>query len=206
MPIPHQLAAEMAAASDLITVDGELPAAVRKRIFQLIEELSVVDHVSAGYLRRARLAIICANEVLQRISPYPDVLASARAMLRDGVAALSGRYDLQVLQKKNGEFHTRVIDLFQFGEIAFVPVYAGMACFSAINTILFDSNFDVVGENEKSVPPDDWDVSFYAALAVSGGATWEARGCIAHRRSHWQWYLDKAIPLAWDVDVTLELA
>ena len=88
-------------------------------------------------------------------------------------------------------------------EQVFVSVYAGMAVFSAINTILYDTNFDVVGETEQSVPPDDWDAGYYAALAVSGSAIWEAKGGAERRRSYWRLYLQNAIPAAWDVLVPL---
>lgn len=108
-----------------------------------------------GYLRCARLAVICAREVLDRLSPYASVLTAAEAILASGIGALSGQCDLPTFEIANGEYHTKVIDLFEHGEPAFVSVYAGMAVFSAINTILYDTNFDMVGESEKSVPPDD---------------------------------------------------
>lgn len=78
-----------------------------------------------------------------------------------------------------------------------------MTVFAAINTILYDTNFDVVGENEKSVFPDDWDVGYYGALALSGSAVWEEKGGDANRRSYWRWYLESAIPWAWDVLASL---
>lgn len=91
MTIPQRLAASLKAASIFITPDGELPAGSRKDILLLIEELSSVEHVDAGYLRRARLALICAREVLGYIEPYKDVQVDALAMLERGVAALSGK-------------------------------------------------------------------------------------------------------------------
>ncbi|KAG8155164.1 Imm5 family immunity protein [Burkholderia catarinensis] len=204
MNVPQKLADELSSAQALITLDGELPAAVRRGILQLIEELSSAEHADAGYLRRARLAIICAREVVDRLSPYADVLVTARTILASGIAALAGKYDLSVLQRHNDEYHTKVVDLFEHGEVAFVPVYAGMTVFAAINTILYDTNFEVVGENEKSVPPDDWDVGYYGALAVSGSAIWEAKGGAESRRLYWLWYLESALPRAWDVLAPLQ--
>lgn len=199
MTIPQRLAASLKAASIFITPDGELPAGSRKDILLLIEELSSVEHVDAGYLRRARLALICAREVLGYIEPYKDVQVDALTMLERGVAALSGKYALETLKKENGEFHTKVIDLFEYGEVAFVAAYSGMATFAAINIILYDTNFDLIGEDEKGVPPDDWDASYYGALAVSGSAVWEGKGGIESRADYWRWYLEGAIPQAWDV-------
>ncbi|MCA8095971.1 Imm5 family immunity protein [Burkholderia contaminans] len=206
MRIPQHLANALSTATTSITTEGELPAATRKDLIQLIEALSVTEHADAGYLRRARLAVICAREVLDRLSPYASVLTAAEAILTSGIDALSGEYDLATLERTNGEYHTKVIDLLEHGEPAFVSVYAGMAVFSAINTILYDTNFDVVGESEKGVPPDDWDAGYYAALAVSGSAIWEAKGGTERRRSYWLWYLQNAVPLAWDVLVPLRRA
>lgn len=80
-----------------------------------------------------------------------------------------------------------------------------MAAYSAINTISCDTNFDMVGESERNIPSDDWDAGYYAALAVSGSAIWEAKRGTERRRSYWLWYLQNAVPLAWDVLVPLRL-
>ncbi len=168
-------------------------------MLQLIEALSSAEHVDAGYLRRARLAIVCAMEVLERIDPYRDVVAEARAMVAKGLMALSGKYPLDRLQQECGDFHVKVVDLLEHGEAAYVSTYAGMAVFSAINTVLYDTNFDLVGENELNVPPDEWDASFYGSLAASGSAIWEGKGGMERRRAYWRWYLEQAIPLAWEV-------
>ncbi len=149
--------------------------------------------------------MLCAEEAIDRLSPYVNVLTAARTILTNGAAALVGEYELAGLERDNGEYHTKVIDLFEYGEAAFVPVYAGMTVFAAINTILYDTNFDLVGENEKSVRPDDWDVGYYGSLAISGSAVWEAKGGAASRRSYWQWYLKEAVPRAWDVFAPLQV-
>jgi len=204
MRIPQQLAAAIDNAAASISQDGELPASERKVILVTIEELSKVEHSNAGYLRRARLAITCAKEVLRHMSPYENVLESARLMLAHGVAALTGNYEFKVLQKENGAFHTKVVDLLSQGETAFVATYAGMTVFSAINTVLYDTNFDLIGLDAKSVDPDDWDVGYYGSLAASGSAIWEAKGGAESRRVYWTWYLKAAIPFAWDVQSQLD--
>lgn len=70
MTVPKKLIASLKVASIFITPDGELPAGSRKDIILLIEELSSFESADAGYLRRARLALICAREVLGYIGPY----------------------------------------------------------------------------------------------------------------------------------------
>ena len=206
MAIPEKLASVIAAWEGLISQDGELPAVERKKILLLVGDLSASEQADAAYLRRARLALICAIEVLDRTELYPDLQSSARAMLQSGIAALSGELDLKLLERENGAFHTKVIDLFEHGESAFSSVYAGMACFAAINTVLYDTNFDLTGRSEKTVSPDDWDASFYASLAVSGSAIWEKKGGVEERRAYWRWYLQTAIPYAWNVVAVLQLS
>ncbi|UTV58246.1 Imm5 family immunity protein [Burkholderia arboris] len=197
--IPQELADALSVSLSAITADGELPAAVRRELLRLIETLSSAEHGDAGYLRRVRLAMLCAEEAIDWLNPYANVLTAARTILANGADALAGKYDLVCLERDNGVYHTRVIDLFEHGEAAFVPVYAGMTVFAAINTILYDTNFDAVGENEKNVCPDDWDAGYYGALALSGSAVWEEKGGDASRRLYWRWYLEKAVPRAWDV-------
>ncbi|WP_083266059.1 Imm5 family immunity protein [Burkholderia lata] len=202
---PNELTTALSLSLAAITADGELPANTRRDLLRLIEGLSAAEHADAGYLRRARLAMLCAEEVIDRLSPYASVLTAARTILTNGTDALAGKYELARLERDNGEYHTQVIDLFEYGEAAFVPVYAGMTVFAAINTILYDTNFDLVGENEKSVRPDDWDVGYYGSLAISGSAIWEAKGGGASRRSYWRWYLEDAVPRAWDVLAPLQV-
>lgn len=49
----------------------------RKEVLQLIEEFSVHEHVSADYLRRARLASICAYASLPLLGEYKEVSSEA---------------------------------------------------------------------------------------------------------------------------------
>ena len=81
-----------------------------------------------------------------------------------------------------------------------------MACFTAINTIMYDTNFDAVGENEKEISPEDWDPSFYASLAASGGAVWEIKNKVKERFEYWSWYLEVAIPRAWNIELELNIS
>jgi hypothetical protein len=196
---PDELSDALAIAKQSIDQNGELPASSRKFLFQRVQDLSVHEHPDAGYLRRSRLALGCAFEVVGLMNHYNIARTHAEDILHAGIQALLGRHELASLEHENARLHTEVIDLLEHGETAFVSVYAGMACFSAINTILYDTNFDLIGANERDVPPDEWDAAFHASLAVTGGAVWENKGDPETRRQFWLWYLDQAIPYAWDV-------
>ncbi|WP_412769925.1 Imm5 family immunity protein [Ralstonia pseudosolanacearum] len=40
---------------------------------------------------------------------------------------------------------------------------------------------------------------------MSGSAVWEGKGGIEGRADYWRWYLDDAIPQAWDVVSQLKI-
>ena len=54
---------------------------------------------------------------------------------------------------------------------------------------------------EKTLQPDEWGAEFYSSLAHSGSAVWEEKGGADARSKFWLWYLDKAVPHAWNVEV-----
>jgi hypothetical protein len=194
--IPASLVSTLQRAALAIDDDGELPSAVRGRIFQQIRVLSDA-HAGAAYLRQARLALACGLEVVGYLKGYPAPLAFAQAMLANGINTLDGLYSLAALQKDNETFQSVVVSLFEEGDAAFSPVYAGLACYSAINAVLHDAT--AVSERGDALPPEDWDVGYYSSLAVSGSAVWEGKGGAAARRTFWYWYLEQAIPGAWDL-------
>jgi hypothetical protein len=206
MKLPKVLSLELQNLSSSLDEAGELPAPSRQALHQLIERLSSEEHVDAGYLRRARLAILCAWKSSDRLHAYPAVLARAESVASNGLLALKGQYELKDLEAENGRLHTEASDLLEEGEHAFTAVYGAMAFFAAINTVLYDINFDILGQKEKSLPADSWDASFFASLAISGSASWEEQGGESERRSFWNWYLTTAVPLAWNVLLPLETA
>jgi len=189
--------------AEQFTSAGELPAALRKHLLLQVEALSVAEHANAGRLRRARLGILCASRVQNALQVWPELARSVRRALASAVQVLAGELDPASLEQINMRLQPDVVNLLEQGEGAFVAVYAGLSAVAAINTVLYDTDFEAVGENEQEVDPDTWDPSFYASLAACGGAVWE-NGPDEHlRREFWTWYLHEAVPMAWDVRLSL---
>jgi len=42
------------------------------------------------------------------------------------------------------------------------------------------------------------DSSFFAAAAYAGGAVWDSDSDSLKRREFWEWWLNEAVPMAWD--------
>jgi hypothetical protein len=76
----------------------------------------------------------------------------------------------------------------------FRATYAGLSCWSASTDIIYGRHeYLTLGDSEREIDPDDWDGSFYASLALAGGASWEGVGDVA-RRDFWTWFFRTAIP------------
>lgn len=81
-----------------------------------------------------------------------------------------------------------------------MAAYAGFAYISAVNSVLYDINFDTLSIPEIESDPDDWTACFYASISYCGGATWEEGvGDDLKRREFWQWFLNDAVPALWQM-------
>jgi hypothetical protein len=203
--LPSELSQLLDRAKSLINTDGDLPAEVRADIHDLMEAMSQKEHVDAGYLRRARLGLICALRAIEHLRPEKDVYARAVAVIGKANRALQGTEDLKQLEKENGRLHAAVLDLMNPEGTGLQAIYAGMACFAAVNTVLYDGRLESQRESELKVPPDEWPACFYSCIAEAGSASWEEKGGSSERATYWNWYLSDAVPKAWDVRIEIEV-
>lgn len=176
---------------------GDLSSIDRKKIYEKIDELSAGEHNNAGYYRRVKLELICAWKVLDKWE-YQLTDNSARELLELAEKSLKGEVESQELQDKTNHLYIQAEDLMDKGEQYFMAAYAGFACISAANAVLYDIDLDIIGIPEIEIDPDDWTACFYACAAYCGGATWEeAVGDDLKRREFWEWFLNEAIPAIW---------
>lgn len=109
-----------------------------------------------------------------------------------------GKVEGQELEEKKNYLYTQAEDLMDKGEQYFTAAYAGFACISAVNAVLYDLDLDTTGILEIEIDPDEWTACFYACAAYCGGATWEKGvGDDLKRREFWEWFLSKAVPAIW---------
>ena len=186
-----------------IDSNGELPSFCRKQIHELIENLSLKEHQDAGYYRRAKLAIGCAYSCLKYLEVYPSAKSEAQNVIEKSILSLQNKFNMKELELINSRLYTDSENLFGQDEPNFKAIYSSFACVAAANTVLYDVDFAAMGITEKESDPSDWDASFYASLAHSGGAIWEDVGDADNRKNFWLWYLDKAIPYTWDTSTTI---
>jgi hypothetical protein len=197
--IPNELSEFLSSSESFIDKNGELPAIRRKEMHLLVEKLSTQEHDDAGYYRRAKLAIACAYLSLNYLKAHKTAFDLAENILEKSILTLQSQFDIKELESLNGYLYTASTNLTDQDEPDFKAVYAGFACFSAANVVLYDTNFDILGSNEKESDPSDWEASYYASLAHCGGAIWEGVGDIDKRKEFWIWYLQVAMPFAWDM-------
>lgn len=203
MNMPDELASTLSNAANSIDQNGELPASERLKIHQRMEDSLRNIHENAGYYARAKLAIACAYYSLHFMEAYPPLKIKAEGLLENAIAALKRQYDMDQLESEKEVLHTDSIDVMTKDAPYIKAVYAGLSCVAAANTSLYDDDLETIGLNEKAADPQDWEASFLSSLACCGGAVWEDEGDNQKRREFWSWYLNQAIPFAWDTESPL---
>ena len=201
--LPNDLSKSISMAIVTIDSNGELPAANRLKIHQLMEQFLSIRHANAPRYTRAKLAMLCAYSSLPLLKFYPIIKPTAENILQNGIKSLQGKFDSDILESENAILSENLINLMKEENPFISSIYAGLSCSSAINTILYDDDLASLELEEKQSDPADWDAAFYASLAHSGGATWENTGDKEKRKDFWLWYLNKAIPYAWDESTPL---
>ena len=202
--IPNELSQVLSDAEMSINAHGELIAENRLIIHEVIEKLLSQVHENAGHYTRAKLAIACAYSSLYLLDFYPSQKLKAELLLKNSIDTLSGRYETDILEAENEILYTDCVNMMSNSKISAQVIYASFACKAAVDTVLYDSDFESLGVSEKILSPEDWDASFYASIAHCGAATWEETGDNDKRKKFWVWYLNEAIPYAWDTEIAIK--
>jgi hypothetical protein len=202
--IPKELFEVLSNAEASINAQGELTAENRLIIHEVMEKLLSQIHENAGHYTRAKLAIACAYSSLYLLESHAREKCEADFLLKNSVETLSGHYEVDKLENENEILYARCVDMVSNSNFSAQVIYASFACNAAANTVLYDNDFASLGVSEKIAAPEDWDASFYSSIAHCGAATWEGTGDNDKRKKFWVWYLNAAIPYAWDTNVAIE--
>ncbi|WP_456789878.1 Imm5 family immunity protein [Cellulomonas sp. P5_C5] len=201
MPVvPPPVTAAIADAVASIGPDGELPAAARGRVHRAVDAAARELHPDAGRYVRTTLALVCAYATLGQARSRPDLFADAEGVADVVTAALNGDADDDELEDLTESLTARVEDGLGSGQIEPRALYALLACVAAAGTLLYDTPLEDLAAEPAEADPADWDAAFLSSLAFTGGALWEGVGDPAERRRFWLWYLETALPYAWDPD------
>ena len=204
--IPVELVKLLDGLRTRLDSNGELSSRFRAELHETIERLSANEHLDAGYLRRSRLALICATNSLTYLDSSVDeveIEKISREIILHSKVALQGRFEMKDLEIENDKLFKLINNRISSGDIQLRALYAGMACYAAVNTVLYDGRAESSPDAEINTSPDEWPACFYASLAASGSACWENKGGEFERRKFWDWYLVDAVPKAWDVELEL---
>jgi Immunity protein Imm5 len=194
------------ASSKLISnANGELILSERKRIWSTMGELLIEGNRAIkgiGLTRRTKLASLCVRKVLGLWDEvWPDNYGT-RQMLMVADQYLDNSIDFDSAWKRKNSFWGELDNpLFEGNYLAIVNV--GFAAVKVVTTALVDEIFDPQNLEEdisdETLDPYQWDASFYAAAAYAGGAPWEEQSNTLRRREFWKWYLNEAVPSAWEL-------
>jgi len=81
------------------------------------------------------------------------------------------------------------------------PLYAAYSAGRALVTALDDEDFDPAHLDptltDASCDAYTVDAAFWAATATAAGSIWEPASSPTRRRAFWEWWLDEAVPTAW---------
>jgi hypothetical protein len=163
---------------------------------------SVTPHVSDGYKRRVTLAIATMRKVLPRWeASFPDDRSPHQALqMAENLFASKCSRDDAYSMWASLDYHyddcmcKQIEPWYVFG--------VGYGCVQALKTVImdehfYDNNFDL-NLNDGDVDSDELDSSYHAALAWAEGNVWSPESDRAKRREFWLWWLDEAVPNAWD--------
>lgn len=87
----------------------------------------------------------------------------------------------------------------RLGREYFPAVAAGLACWAVNRDVLAGGFLGEPELGEMDMDSEDWDPSFFASVAIAGGAVWEESGNPEARRQFWHWYLEDAVPRAYSI-------
>lgn len=203
MALPMELTDQILTARDelLRSASGELSLAARRRIWQRMGPLDAdpqTGKIGEGHLRRARLFVLCTEHVLPIwVSAYPQH-QGPQIMLKIAMKVLNASLSRDIAKKARDEFWSELDGWEDDQGYEFEPQYVGYgsakAVTAALNDVLFSDDVPQEGETEWEHDPSEWHSDFYDSLPYKGNSPQE----IARLRDYWLWYLDEAVPAAYE--------
>jgi Immunity protein Imm5 len=156
-----------------------------------------------GHLRRTALALSCVRHVLPiwyRRFPSDDRL---QQILNLAEKVISGDVTQEEAERESQKFWREIQQLgYEDSGMAFT---VGCAAVASLDAAIFDENFDPDEIDFNLTDNRDIegnDAAFFAACAYANGAVWDTisgKPDSAKRLEFWSWWLNVAVPNAWEV-------
>jgi hypothetical protein len=183
---------------------GQLILPLRKEIYRLMGEHSEDNEGRVlrtdGFLRRLNLAILCVNYVLPVWNSVMPDNNTPDTLLKSINEYLSGHKDWDSLWELQNDFWA-VLDNYMCDDNDYgASIYVGHSSINAVMVALNDEDLgeeDYINIYDEDLDPYTWDTAFYASLAYSENKQYDEGTKIQKRRDFWLWYLNNAVPLAY---------
>ncbi|VBB06148.1 immunity protein imm5 [Lucifera butyrica] len=184
---------------------GELVLPIRRKVWNKFGEYGAKDAgkviQTIGLRRRAELDILCVKHVMNIWNserPNDNRLIEILKMIDDYFNSNIGK---DALRHIKNNFWTDCEEMLYENESS-MACYVGFATIGAVCTSYLDKSLvsDHIDSRvlDDELDPFSWDASYYAAIAYAGGASTEENSSIDKRREFWLWYLNEAVPKAYE--------
>ncbi|MGI2908085.1 Imm5 family immunity protein [Tolypothrix sp. VBCCA 56010] len=157
------------------------------------------DH---GHLRRTALALSTTRHVLPIWNQRFKNDDRPQQLLTLAEKVISGDINKAFVEKESQKFWREMQQLgYDDSGMAFT---VGCAAVASLDTAIFDENFDPDEIDFNLTDNQDIegnDAAFFAACAYANGAVWETisgKSDSAKRLEFWSWWLNVAVPSAWE--------
>jgi immunity protein Imm5 of predicted polymorphic toxin system len=197
--LPEDIAARVDRAHKVLESrpDGRLPLPERRAIRELFGPWQAEPDADAlpGLRRRYALSRASAEHVLPVWKAEAPDDEKPERMLALADAVLERRVDARTAIDESQRVSVEIGDLAGDGQISQSANAAGQAaCTTVVAAAAGDYGEDVPPDtDDNDLEPDEWEAEFEASFAVTDYPNQDPEDL----RAYWRWYLDEAVPAAW---------
>jgi hypothetical protein len=205
MSLPNILIEELERAKVVVLQhpQHDLALGQRQTIWNLMgSKTDVPDRRNLGYRRRVNLAIQSTRHVLPIWEAIWSEDPTPQRILVEAEQVLNGTTDLEQAWVDRNQFWVYALDLSNTQEAYHTDSFVAFSAVQALTTALTDEIFDPCHIDktltDADIDPEELDASFCAAVAFSRGAVWTENSDASKRQQFWNWWLEDAVPSAWE--------
>lgn len=190
---------DRARAEVLAHPDNDLPRPMRIQL-----QLALGPHLRApgvGLSRRANLCLLVVKKlrpIWERHYPELPAVEAVQDMIRVAEQRLRGEITQREARRGRSHLMSVLLDCDAEPAEKQPALSAGEAATRAVYVAMHDENADQAELLDEDLDASDWDCAFWGACAWSGAIPGQAGWNQEAYKEYWLWYLDEAIPEAWE--------
>lgn len=175
--------------------EGRLRYNFRREIWKTFDE-DINRRSDIGHRRRFKLAQTCVSRVLPIWQNAFPANEGVNEMLTLAQQVMNKELEKEAAKTTAYNYWSEVDSLDVETEKQSRAMSVGYASVNVVYVAVRDEIFNEQMEDDLDADPYDWDTSFHAFLAYTGFGS-EHPETIEKNKEFWSWYLDEAIPLAY---------